>query len=81
VRHLIAEVGVSQIVLGTDNPFGWNTTAVDHLLATPGASDDDKRAMLGETAAKLLGIKVWRVVAEIFRAYWLACVTSEMVLS
>ncbi len=58
VRHLIAEVGAGQIVLGTDNPFGWNTTAVDHLLVTPGASDDDKRAMLGETAAKLLGIKI-----------------------
>jgi len=57
MRHLIAEVGVSQIMLGTDAPFPWNRTAVDHVLATPGASDDDKRAMLGETAAKLLGIK------------------------
>jgi aminocarboxymuconate-semialdehyde decarboxylase len=57
LRHLIAEVGVGQIMMGTDRPFGWTKTAVDHVLATPGASDDDKRAMLGETAAKLLGIK------------------------
>jgi aminocarboxymuconate-semialdehyde decarboxylase len=56
MRHLIAEVGVSQIVLGTDHPFPWNRTAVDHILATPGASETDLRAMLGETAAKLLGI-------------------------
>ena len=57
MRHLIEEVGVSQIMLGTDAPFPWNRAAVDHILATPGASDQDKRAMLGETAAKLLGIK------------------------
>ena len=57
LRHLIAEVGVSQIVMGTDYPFPWTTTAVDHILATPGLSDADRAAMLGETAARLLGIK------------------------
>src|SRR3984893_9088354 len=35
LRHLIAEVGASQIVLGTDYPFPWTKTAVDHILATP----------------------------------------------
>ena len=55
MRHLIAEVGASQIVLGTDQPFPWNKTAVDHILATPGASDADLAAMLGGTAARLLG--------------------------
>jgi aminocarboxymuconate-semialdehyde decarboxylase len=57
MRHLIAEVGVGQIVLGTDYPFPWNRTAVDHILATPDASDAEKIAMLGGTAASLLGIK------------------------
>jgi aminocarboxymuconate-semialdehyde decarboxylase len=56
LRHLIAEVGVSQIVMGTDWPFPWTKTAVDHILDTPGLSDADRVAMLGETAAKLLGI-------------------------
>jgi hypothetical protein len=28
LRHLIAEVGVSQIVMGTDYPFPWTKTAV-----------------------------------------------------
>jgi aminocarboxymuconate-semialdehyde decarboxylase len=57
MRHLIAEVGVSQIVMGSDHPFPWNKTAVDHILATPGVSDADRAAMLGGTAARLLGIK------------------------
>jgi len=57
LRHLIAEVGVSQIVMGTDHPFQWTTTSVNHILDMPGLSDADRIAMLGETASKLLGIK------------------------
>jgi hypothetical protein len=30
---------------------------VDHILNTPGLSDDDRIAMLGGTAARLLGLK------------------------
>ena len=56
MRHLIAETGVGQVVLGTDYPFPWNKVPVDHILSTPGLSDDDKIAILGGTAAKLLGI-------------------------
>jgi len=56
LRHLIAEVGVSQIVLGTDHPFPWTKVAVDHILDTSGLSDADRTAMLGENAARLLGI-------------------------
>jgi aminocarboxymuconate-semialdehyde decarboxylase len=55
-RHLVAEVGASQIVWGTDNPLPWTTTAVDHLLTTPGLSDAERVVILGETAAKLLAI-------------------------
>jgi aminocarboxymuconate-semialdehyde decarboxylase len=56
LRHLIAECGASQIVMGTDWPFPWTTTAVDHILNTPGLSAEERRAMLGGTASKLLGI-------------------------
>jgi aminocarboxymuconate-semialdehyde decarboxylase len=46
LRHLIAEVGASQTM-----------TAVDHILGTPGLSDDDRIAMLGGNAEKLLAVK------------------------
>jgi len=57
LRHLAAEVGTSQLVIGTDHPIPWQSGSVDHILNAPGFSDDERRAMLGETAAKLLGIK------------------------
>jgi aminocarboxymuconate-semialdehyde decarboxylase len=56
LRHLVAQCGVSQIVLGTDFPYPWTSTAVDHVLGTPGLSDADRRAILGGNAARLLGI-------------------------
>jgi aminocarboxymuconate-semialdehyde decarboxylase len=57
LRHLVAETGSSQIVLGTDYPFPWTSTAVDHILATPDLSDAERVAILGGTAARLLGIE------------------------
>jgi aminocarboxymuconate-semialdehyde decarboxylase len=57
LRHLLAETGSGQIVMGTDYPFPWTRTSVDHILGTPGLSDAERVAMLGGTAAKLLGIK------------------------
>ncbi|HEY2994563.1 MAG TPA: amidohydrolase family protein [Methylomirabilota bacterium] len=57
LRHLAAEAGPGQVVMGTDYPFPWTSTSVDHILNTPGLSDADKVAMLGGTAAALLGIK------------------------
>lgn len=57
LRHLAAEVGSSQLVIGTDHPIPWQSESVDHILNTPGFSNAERRAMLGETAAKLLGIK------------------------
>ena len=56
LRHLAAEAGPGQVVMGTDYPYPWTSTSVDHILNTPGLSDADKIAMLGDTAAKLLGI-------------------------
>jgi predicted TIM-barrel fold metal-dependent hydrolase len=58
LRHLAAQVGVSQIVMGTDHPIPWQSEAVDHILKTPSLSDAERVAILSETAAKLLGIKL-----------------------
>jgi aminocarboxymuconate-semialdehyde decarboxylase len=57
LQHLVNQVGSDRIVMGTDYPFPWMKTAVDHILGTPGLSDGERVAMLGETAAQLLGIK------------------------
>ncbi len=56
LRHLVAECGASQIVVGTDYPFPWTTTAVDHVLTAPALSDADRTAILGGNLIKLLGI-------------------------
>src|SRR5216117_2972334 len=50
LRHLVAEAGSSQIVMGTDYPFPWTHTSVDHILGTPGLSDAERVAILGGTA-------------------------------
>ncbi len=57
LRHLAAEVGVGHLVLGTDHPIPWQAKSVDHILKAPGFTAAERRAMLGETAARLLGIK------------------------
>ena len=57
LRHLAVEAGPGQIVMGTDWPYPWTSTSVDHILGTPELTDADRVAMLGGTAAKLLGIK------------------------
>jgi aminocarboxymuconate-semialdehyde decarboxylase len=56
LRHLVAECGAGQIVMGTDYPYPWTSTAVDHILATPGLNDAERRAILGGTASALLKI-------------------------
>ncbi|MEP7307360.1 MAG: amidohydrolase family protein [Acidobacteriota bacterium] len=55
LRHLVAEMGVGQIVYGTDVPFNWPAT-VDLILNAPFLSNADKEAILGGNAMKLLRI-------------------------
>jgi aminocarboxymuconate-semialdehyde decarboxylase len=57
LRHLAAQVGVSQLMAGSDHPFPWEQHPVDHILASP-FSDEDKVAILSDNAAKLFGIKI-----------------------
>jgi predicted TIM-barrel fold metal-dependent hydrolase len=57
LRHLVAQVGASQIVLGTDYPIPWEEHPVDHVFATTTLSDAEKVAILGGNATKLLGLK------------------------
>jgi aminocarboxymuconate-semialdehyde decarboxylase len=58
LRHLAAQVGVSQLMLGSDHPIPWEQHPVDHIFATDTLSDKDKIAILSGNAARLLGIKV-----------------------
>ena len=63
LRHLVAEVGASHVLFGTDfpfdvaDPFMGDPREADFILGAAGLSEADQRAILGETAAKLLGIK------------------------
>jgi aminocarboxymuconate-semialdehyde decarboxylase len=53
LRHLVAEMGVSQVVFGTDIPFNWPVN-VDLVVDHPTLSNADKEAILGGTLTKLL---------------------------
>ncbi len=53
LRHLVAEVGVGQVVYGTDEPFIWPLT-LDIILNAPFLNDAEKEAILGGNLVKLL---------------------------
>jgi predicted TIM-barrel fold metal-dependent hydrolase len=57
LRHLAAQVGASQIMLGSDNPYPWELHPVDPVMATAAFSNDEKAAILGGNAAKLFGLQ------------------------
>jgi aminocarboxymuconate-semialdehyde decarboxylase len=54
LRHLVAEHGASQLMIGTDYAVPWVKGPVDHVLNTPSLSDDERIAILGGNAAKLM---------------------------
>ena len=56
LEYLVSRVGGGHVYLGTDYPFKWAPNAVDLILNTPSLSDDERRAILGGTAARLLRI-------------------------
>ena len=54
LRHLVAEVGASHVVMGADHPYPWVSAPVDHVLDTPGTLTDRDReeAIPGRTGTK-----------------------------
>ena len=58
LRHLVAQVGASQIMLGSDYPYPWELHPVDAIMATNSLSNEDKLAILGGNAARVLGLSV-----------------------
>jgi len=56
LRHLIAEVGADRVMVGSDWPFPWTDRPVQHVLETPGLTDAERAAILGDTAARLFGL-------------------------
>jgi aminocarboxymuconate-semialdehyde decarboxylase len=55
LRHLVAEVGVGQVVYGTDVPFNWPVT-VDLVLEASFLTDAEKETILSGNLQKLLRI-------------------------
>jgi aminocarboxymuconate-semialdehyde decarboxylase len=53
VRHLVAEMGVGQVVFGTDIPFNW-PVHVDLVVDHPTLTNAEKEAILGGNLVKLL---------------------------
>ncbi len=56
LRHLVAEVGAGQVVMGTDHPIPWEQHPVDHVMNTPSLSDAERVAILGGNARRMLGL-------------------------
>ena len=57
IRHLVAQVGASQVVLGSDYPYPWQLHPVDHIFASTSLTDDQKADIIGRTAAKLFNFE------------------------
>lgn len=55
LRHLVARVGPSQVVYGTDSPLVWPDT-LDLILDSPSLTDAEKEAIVGGNLVRLLRI-------------------------
>ena len=58
IRHLVAQVGAGQVVLGSDYPYPWQMHPVDHIFASTSLSDDQKADIIGRTASKLFNFEI-----------------------
>ena len=55
LRHLVAEMGISQVVYGTDNPLNW-PVPVEMIVNHSTLTDDQKIQILSGNLMKLLKI-------------------------
>jgi predicted TIM-barrel fold metal-dependent hydrolase len=55
LRHLVAEVGTSQVVIGSDDPIPWSQQPVEHVRNAKSLTPAQKDAILGLNAARLFG--------------------------
>ena len=53
LRHLVAEMGASQVVYGSDMPFNWPDT-IDLVANASYLSPAEKEAILGGNLIRLL---------------------------
>jgi aminocarboxymuconate-semialdehyde decarboxylase len=53
LRHLVAEVGASQLVYGSDMPYNW-PDMIDIVAGSEFLGDDEKAAILGRNLQRLL---------------------------
>jgi aminocarboxymuconate-semialdehyde decarboxylase len=58
MRHLVAVVGSSQVVVGTDYPALWNRSPVDGILTIPQLNDAERVSIFSGTLSKLLKIDI-----------------------
>lgn len=64
LRHLIEQVGATQVVLGTDYPFDMGFYDVHGLISSvPGLAEQERDLILGGNAARLCSLKSYRGVA------------------
>jgi predicted TIM-barrel fold metal-dependent hydrolase len=56
VVELIRAIGVERVVTGSDFPWYDPAVTVEIVESLPGLDDDDRRALLGENAARLIGL-------------------------
>jgi aminocarboxymuconate-semialdehyde decarboxylase len=57
LHHLVEKVGASQVILGSDYPFG-ERKPIEFVRATTGISDADKEKIIGLNAAAMFAIAV-----------------------
>jgi len=62
LRHLVEEVGVTQILLGTDYPFDMGAYEPrTYIAAVPGLTDHERNLVLGGNAVRVLGLDTVRL--------------------
>lgn len=56
LRHVVAQVGASQIMLGSDCPYPWEAHPADRVLETKSLTPKEQIAILGGNAQRLFGL-------------------------